>query len=187
MTESLLTRLGNIYTEQQAAELLNRLIAEIDWQKDYIAFGRCIDIPRWQAWVADPGIKYRYSDNLLKSSPWNEYLKDIKTDIERECGHEFNSVLVTYYRDGFDHVTWHADDEIELGDEPFIASLSLGATRDFLYRHKQTGDVRNMTLHSGELLLMQPVFQHDWEHCIPEQVEISEPRINLTFRKVVMD
>jgi len=94
--------------------------------------------------------------------------------------------LLTYYRDGQDHVNWHADDEPELGDAPVIASLSLGAAREFQYRHKQ-GEARgSLQLQDGELLVMQPQFQQQWEHRVPTQPHISEPRINLTFRQVVM-
>ena len=177
---------GKIYSSEQSHTLLNSLISKITWQNEFVAFDRHFDVPRMQAWYADTGINYRYSDNMLQSHQWVEPLLSIKHNIEYISGYTFNSVLVTYYRDGHDHVSWHADDEPELGDSPVIASLSLGASREFMYRHKQRDEKGSMQLHNGELLIMQPAFQHHWEHCVPYEFDIVKPRINLTFRKVFM-
>ena len=182
----LLIQEGRLYPPHQCQDLLATLIRDIDWQYDYYAFGRRFDVPRVQAWYADPGVHYRYSNNMLEHRPWIPLLSSIKQDIERNTGHCFNSVLVTYYRDGSDHVTFHADNEPELGDTPVIASLSLGATREFQYRHKHTLETRQILLHDGELLMMQPAFQHEWDHCVPMEPAVTAPRINLTFRQVYM-
>lgn len=185
-TQQLFNVLGKLYSAQQCQALLEELINKVDWQREYFAFGRYFDVPRLQAWYADEGVHYRYGDNLLQSHCWIPLLLNIKKAVEERAGHHFNSVLVTYYRDGYDHVTWHADDEPELGSMPVIASLSLGAGREFQYRHKDNGETASLTLHDGELLLMQPEFQSKWEHAIAQEPEVIEPRINLTFRQVVM-
>ena len=177
--------MGKLYSAEQCTALLTTLMATIKWSEDYcIIFGRRFDIPRLQAWYADKGIRYSYSNNLLKTQPWSESLLAVKNDVQEKTGHVFNSVLVTYYRNGSDHVTWHADDEGELGTDPVIASLSLGATRDFQFRHKHHDISGKVPLDNGDLLLMLPGFQTDWQHCIPSEPAITEPRINLTFRKV---
>jgi alkylated DNA repair dioxygenase AlkB len=97
----------------------------------------------------------------------------------------FNSVLVNLYRNGDDYVGWHADNEQELGERPFIASLTLGAERPFAFRHKKSLDCGQILLRSGTLLVMQPGFQHDWLHSLPIDPNLAEGRINLTFRKVI--
>ena len=185
-TQQLFNMLGKLYSLQQCQVLLDKLIEEVDWQREYFAFGRYFDVPRLQAWYADEGVHYRYGDNLLQSHNWIPLLLNIKQAVEERTGHHFNSVLVTYYRDGYDHVTWHADDEPELGPDPVIASLSLGSSREFQYRHKANGETASLELHDGELLLMQPEFQREWEHAIAQQTEVVGPRINLTFRQVMM-
>ena len=177
---------GKLYSPRQSQLLLGKLIEVIDWQREYFAFGRYFDVPRLQAWYADEGVHYRYGDNLLQSHNWIPLLLNMKQAVEERTGHHFNSVLVTYYRDGYDHVTWHADDELELGPDPVIASLSLGASREFQCRHKANGETTSLELHDGELLVMQPEFQRDWEHAIAQQPEVMGPRINLTFRQVMM-
>jgi alkylated DNA repair dioxygenase AlkB len=185
LASSLLKLHGQIYPPQQARVLLDRLIKEIAWQQDFVAFGRRFDVPRLQAWYADVGVHYRYSDNKLQSHPWTDQLLAIKQEVEGLAAHSFNSVLLTYYRNGQDYVNWHADDEPELGEAPVIASLSLGTSREFQYRHKQGDERGSLHLQDGELLVMQPQFQQDWEHRVPAQPEITAPRINLTFRRVV--
>lgn len=177
---------GKIYTPPQAQSLLQDLMQRVEWQQEFVAFGRRFDVPRLQAWYADQGIHYRYTDNKLESHAWTQELLSIKRDVEHISGHSFNSVLLTCYRDGRDHVGWHADDEPELGDAPVIASLSLGAEREFQYRHKQHDTRGSLQLLEGELLVMQPRFQQLWEHRVPPQPEIDAPRLNLTFRKVIM-
>lgn len=183
---SLLRLMQRPYSPDQCHTLLHTLIREVEWQYEYLAFGRRFDVPRVQAWYADPGVHYRYSNNLLQHSAWVPPLLSIKADIEQITGHDFNSVLVTYYRNGKDHVTFHADDEPELGDAPVIASLSLGTTRNFRYRPKAGTKIRSMPLHDGDLLVMQADFQRDWLHCVPMEPDVTEPRINLTFRRVYM-
>ena len=184
--QDLLSLHGKVYSSQQSCSLLDDLIRDIDWQTDFVAFGRRFNVPRLQAWYADEGVHYRYSDNKLQSHSWIEPLLSMKQSVENISGHAFNSVLLTYYRNGDDHVGWHADDEPELGDAPVIASLSLGESREFQYRHKRSGERGRLPLHDGELLVMQPGFQAQWEHCVLQQPEVVKPRINLTFRKVFM-
>lgn len=182
----LLQRHGRLYPLAKTQALLQELIRTIEWQQDFEAFGRRFDVPRLQAWYADKGVHYRYSDNKLESHDWTPLLRFIKKDVEKRSGYGFNSVLLTFYRDGDDHVNWHADDEPELGVEPVIASLSLGACREFQFRHTQRDDCGSLQLQDGELLVMLPGFQQNWQHRIPPQPGISDPRINLTFRQVVM-
>lgn len=177
---------GRLYSPLQSQALLATLIEELSWQHEYLSCGRRFSVPRLQAWYADEGVHYRYADNMLQSHPWNALLLTIKARVEAQVGCGFNSVLVTYYRDGNDHVTWHADDEPELGETPVIASLSLGAGREFQYRHKVSAKTGSLPLHDGELLVMYPEFQRLWEHAVPPQPEVCLPRINLTFRRVVI-
>ncbi|WP_455220761.1 alpha-ketoglutarate-dependent dioxygenase AlkB family protein [Kaarinaea lacus] len=181
-----LSLVGKLYSAEKCMSLLEELTASINWHEDYcIVHGRKFYIPRLQAWYADEGIQYSYSNNLLKTHSWQKSLLAIKRDIEQQTAQLFNSVLVTYYRDGNDHVGWHADDEEELGTDPVIASLSLGASRTFQYRHKREDLTGSISLTNGDLLLMHPDFQVNWEHRAPSEPAVNAPRINLTFRKVV--
>jgi alkylated DNA repair dioxygenase AlkB len=182
-----LVRLDSPFQGSDLAELQACLESRVVWApQSYEAFGRRFQVPRLQAWYADSGLRYRYSDNLIPTNAWPDWMQSARAQVESATGHAYNSVLLTCYRDGNDSVDWHADDEKELGPEPWIASLSVGASRLFSYRlntdHRQQHGLR---LEHGDLILMKPGFQQRWQHQIPEEPQVTETRINLTFRKVV--
>ena len=117
---------------------------------------------------------------------WTEELLKIKTKIEKIIPPEiFTSVLMNLYNNGNDKMGWHADDEKELGTNPTIASLSIGATRRFDIKHKLLRELHyQFELTSGSLLIMRGALQHHWVHQIPVQKKVKTPRINLTFRTI---
>ena len=89
-------------------------------------------------------------------------------------------------RDQKDKMGMHSDDEIELGAQPVIASLSLGETRTLLFRHRSRKDLKTLklALPDSSLLLMQGATQKHWRHGINAERLACGPRINLTFRAV---
>ena len=114
---------------------------------------------------------------------WTATLLTIKNDIEAVCNHSFTSVLLNLYRDGNDSNGWHSDNEKELGNNPFIASLSLGEQRIFHFKHKVDSRLKcKIELAPGSLLLMGGTTQEKWKHQLPKTKREVSPRINLTFR-----
>jgi alkylated DNA repair dioxygenase AlkB len=174
------------YDADESDNLYQRLLNEQNWPENrYIVSGREFILPRLQTWHADPGIHYSYSNNLLQTRSWTPLLTGIRQKVEAFLEFSFNSVLVNLYRNGDDYVGWHSDNEQELGGQPFIASLTLGAEREFSFRHKKTLETGSLYLRAGTLLIMQPDFQHHWQHCVPIDQTVNQGRINLTFRKVI--
>jgi alkylated DNA repair dioxygenase AlkB len=115
--------------------------------------------------------------------PITQTLHHIKLQIEKVCDAQFTTVLLNLYRDGLDSNGWHSDDEKELGNQPVIASVSLGIERTFQLRHKKNKKLRhNLLLEHGSLLLMRGTTQENWQHQIPKSKKITAERINLTFR-----
>jgi len=160
----------------------------ISWQQDQIQmYGRRIAIPRLNAWYGDEGMNYSYSGIALTARPWTPALMKIKQQLQDKLAIAFNSVLLNYYRDGNDSVSWHADDEPELGPQPLIASLSLGATRRFSLRHKSDRKlpVQHIDLEAGSLLVMAGDTQRNWHHQIAKTRRSIGGRINLTFRSII--
>ena len=97
----------------------------------------------------------------------------------------FDSVLANLYRDGRDSMGWHSDDEAELGAAPVIASLSLVRTRRFLLKHRlDPAPVTALALPHGSLLVMAGATQRNYQHALPRTTRVTQPRINLTFRRV---
>jgi alkylated DNA repair dioxygenase AlkB len=163
------------------------LSARVQWRQDAIKYGRkVIQVPRLTAWYGNSGKNYAYSGISMKPVPWSAPLLKIKQAVDDEAGVEFNSVLLNYYRDERDSVAWHSDDEPELGKNPIIASVSFGATRRFVMKHKKQKQLAKieMELSHGSLLLMRGPTQHHWLHTIPKSRVPVGPRINLTFRVI---
>ncbi len=160
-------------------------LPERQWpQSDFQLFGRNLRLPRLQTWHADEGIVYSYTNNLLTTRPWSPILTALRLRVEAATGHSFNAVLVNYYRDGRDYVGWHSDDDREMGPTPVIASVSLGAEREFYYRRKDDHEcVGHQPLSHGSLLVMPPEFQHHWQHSVQAD-DSTTSRINCTFRYV---
>ena len=168
------------------AELMRRLIDETAWRRDTVTvYGKAYLQPRLTAWHGD--LAYRYSGLRLEPAPWTPLLGQLRRRVEALTGLEFNSVLLNYYRDQHDCMGMHSDDERELGPRPAIASLSLGASRDFVLRHRTRKDLASLRLplESGSLLLMQGTTQQYWRHGINRLKKACGPRLNLTFRRVL--
>jgi alkylated DNA repair dioxygenase AlkB len=176
----------DFYDAAECEQIYRRLLHEQNWPDNrYTVAGRQFILPRLQTWHADPGIRYSYSNNLLETRSWTPLLSELRVKVESFLTFSFNSVLVNLYRSGDDYVGWHADNEQELGEQPFIASLTFGAGRQFEFRHKNSSENSQILLRSGVLLIMRPDFQHHWLHCVPIDKNVTEGRINLTFRKVI--
>ncbi|MFZ2007839.1 MAG: alpha-ketoglutarate-dependent dioxygenase AlkB [Stellaceae bacterium] len=181
--------LARLALAQPDTEVLERLIAEIPWRcEEVVMWGRRLPQPRLTAWYGDAGASYAYSGIQLHPLPWTPILLDIKSRIEAAAGATFNSVLLNYYRDHQDSIGFHSDDEPELGEQPVIASLSLGAERTFILKHKVLKRIEPVRrrLASGSLLLMKGDTQRCWRHGVPKEGRPCGPRINLTFRQIIL-
>ncbi|MBD2520621.1 alpha-ketoglutarate-dependent dioxygenase AlkB [Nostoc sp. FACHB-973] len=174
----------NFFTIQESNHFFSDLYSSVNWKQDTIKlFGKKMPLPRLTAWYGDEGKSYTYSGIVQYPEPWNPVLKSIKSKIEKIAEVSFNSVLLNLYRDGKDSVSWHSDDEPELGENPIIGSVSFGATRRFSLRHKQSKDYKiDVDLGNGSFLLMKGGTQHFWQHQIAKTPKSIQPRINLTFR-----
>jgi alkylated DNA repair dioxygenase AlkB len=168
-----------------AVRLFDALQATLPWQQERLTlFGREHLVPRLVAWHGDPAARYRYSGVLHEPAAWTDALLEIRARVEALSGHGYNSVLANLYRDGRDGMGWHADDEPELGRDPVIASVSLGATRRFRLKHRASGETRALELTDGSLLVMAGPLQHHWLHSLAKTARAVGPRINLTFREI---
>lgn len=171
-----------------ADRLLEQFLQEIPWNQESIRIaGKVISVPRLQCWMGDRQSVYGYSGIRMEPVLWHQGVLKVRRQINAEMGLDFNSVLLNYYRDGKDSVSWHADDEKELGAKPVIASLSLGAVREFQLKPKSgsASKKRQIMLGHGSLLIMGDTLQRHWQHQIPKTKSTIGPRINLTFRHIL--
>jgi alkylated DNA repair dioxygenase AlkB len=186
LPDSDITLYNGFFDKQQADALLKDLLNKIDWQQDTIKYyGKTHELPRLTAWYGDTDKTYKYSNIPMNPKPWSVELLNIKEKVERVSGVSFSSVLLNLYRRGSDSVSWHSDDEKELGMNPVIGSVSFGETRTFQLKHKYMPEQKeNILLTHGSFLLMKGVTQHYWKHQIPKSSKPLRPRINLTFRVI---
>ncbi len=176
----------------RADDSMAMLLAEVPWQTHRLRlFGREVDAPRLSCWIGDADAAYTYSRSRFEPRPWTATLAALREEIEARLGLRFNSVLANLYRDGRDSMGWHSDDEPELGAEPVIASLSLGAPRTFRLRPREAraGDGTAaariaLGLAHGSLLWMAGATQRLYQHALPRRARVTQPRINLTFRQI---
>jgi len=166
------------------ADVLAQLIRDTPWRADTIVvYGKRYLQPRLTAWYGEAS--YTYSGLTLQPMPMTPLLDTLRATVEALTGHRYNSVLLNYYRDGQDSMGMHSDDEPQLGPCPAIASLSFGATRTFILRHKYNKRTFKLELADGSLLLMAGVMQKHWMHGINKTSKFTGSRVNLTFRFVV--
>ena len=170
--------------------LFYNLVTELPWQEDIVTlFGKTHVTTRQIVWMGDSDIDYQYSAHTRQTIPWTDTVFHVKHHIEQKLldlgiDANFNSCLLNYYPSGEDGMGYHADDERELGKQPVIASLSLGATRKFVFKHKKTQDKVELYLESGQLIVMHGETQNFWKHSITKTKKVTTGRISLTFRQI---
>ena len=170
--------------------LFYNLVTELPWQEDIVTlFGKTHVTTRQIVWMGDSDIDYQYSGHTRQTIPWTDTVFHVKQHVEQQLlilgiDVNFNSCLLNYYPSGEDGMGYHADDERELGEQPVIASLSLGATRKFVFKHKKTQDKVELYLESGQLIVMHGETQNFWKHSITKTKKVTTGRISLTFRQI---
>ena len=171
-----------------ADKIYQQLETQLEWREETLKFmGRQVIAPRLVCWYGDQNAVYCYSGITHQPLQWIPVLNQIKQQIHQFSGLDFNSVLANLYRSGQDSMGWHADKEKQLGTNPAIASLSLGAERLFKLRHRKKHQTVDINLGHGSLLIMAGNLQHHWRHCLPKTRRPVTRRINLTFRLITPD
>jgi alkylated DNA repair dioxygenase AlkB len=177
---------GKIFSAEKAKYYSECLLHTIDWKNDEaIILGKLIVTKRKVAWYGDQEFEYSYSNTTKKALPWTIELLELKAIIEEKTGETFNSCLLNLYHTGEEGMAWHSDAEKDLKKNGAIGSLSFGAERKFLFKHKQTKETISVQLEHGSLLVMKDATQTNWLHRLPPTMRVTKPRVNLTFRTIV--
>jgi alkylated DNA repair dioxygenase AlkB len=165
-----------------ADRLLVTLRDELRWeQREIVLYGRKVLQPRLIAWAGELG--YRYSGQTLEPRAPTPALTGLLEAVRSRVGVPFNHLLVNRYRDGRDSMGLHADAEPELGPDPVVATVSLGAARRFVLRPRSgPAETHHHDLEHGSLLVMGGTCQARYRHGIPRQPAVQHERVSLTFR-----
>lgn len=176
---------GPILTSHEADVYFSVLQREVQWEKEQIKIaGKIIQMERMVAWYGDKAYPYSYSGSTKIALPWTEELMALKQFAERYCNESYNSCLLNYYPNGNSGMGWHSDNERSIVPNSSIASISLGASRKFAFKQKSDKTTFSLVLENGSLLEMRGITQSHWLHSLPKSKKITEPRINLTFRRM---
>jgi alkylated DNA repair dioxygenase AlkB len=172
----------------EAAELCAALVRDVAWEQRHIVlFGKRILQPRLIGWGGV--LPYRYWGQTLEPRPWPDVARPILARVNEAARAGFNHVLINRYRDGKDSMGYHSDAEPELGADPIVATLSLGARRRFLLRrHDKASQEAPLALwlEPGSLLVMGGTCQRHYRHAIPRDAAPGlQQRISLTFRRLL--
>lgn len=177
---------GKIFNQEQADNYLEQLLNTIEWRNDEaIIFGKKIVTKRKVAWYGEKPFEYTYSNTTKCALAWTKELLELKLLAEMETGETFNSCLLNLYHNGEEGMAWHSDGETDLKKDGAICSLSFGAERKFVFKHKQTNEKIELVLEHGSLLVMKGTTQTFWLHRLPLTKKVTTPRVNLTFRTIV--
>ena len=178
---------GVILDAHKSQFYYSRLLENIEWKNDEaIIFGKRIETKRKVAWYGSSEFSYTYSKVTKKANLWTPELLELKKLVEKESGENYNSCLLNLYHSGEEGMAYHSDGEKMLKKNGAIASLSLGAERKFSFKHKTTKERIDIILERGSLLVMKDVTQEFWLHRLPPTKKVTTPRINLTFRTIVL-
>jgi len=177
---------GPILEKREGERYFGVLHDTLAWEHDEVVlFGRRIVTARQVAWYGDEEFAYTYSGTTRRARPWTPELGELRSLVEEQTGDPFNACLLNLYHDGTEGMSWHSDDERELAPGASIASLSLGAARKFSFKHRGDPSLKvSLVLEPGSLLVMRGETQKHWLHALPKAKRITEPRINLTFRRM---
>ena len=169
-----------------ASTLFGALRDGLPWERHRITvYGRNLEAPRLSCWIGDEDAAYTYSGTRFQPNPWPAALLPVRQRLANELDGAFNSVLANRYRDGRDCMGWHSDNEASLGPKPVIASVSLGASRRFVLKHRQGAPKIELALPHGSLLVMAGETQTHYQHALPRTAKPVGERINLTFRRIL--
>ena len=174
-----------VLTDEQIKPLYDKLLNNINWENERVVmFGKEIITKRKVAFYSDPLIAYTYSSKTKIGLPWKDPLIILKNIVESLTKQTYNACLLNLYHNGEEAMGWHSDNEKEIIANSSIASLSIGASRKFSFKHKVTKETISIQLENGSLLEMKGTIQSHWLHALPKSKKITESRINLTFRQM---
>jgi len=178
---------GKLFSQTEANLYYQLLMDTIEWKNDEaFIMGKHIITKRKVAWYGDESYAYTYSNASKFALPWTKELLELKKIAEEKTGTNFNSCLLNLYHNGNEGMAYHSDDEKALAKDSAIASISFGAERRFLLKHKQTKETITTFLEHGSLLIMKGATQTNWLHRLPPTKKVNTPRVNLTFRTMVV-
>lgn len=153
--------------------------------------GKIRAIPAWRKsyWIgehpqATQNTNGRVPTDFADNYEFTPLVQSLKEKLEQEFDVAFNSCLVGKFISPNDKIGFHSDKSDGMGPNPFVGSVSLGKSREFLLKNVRTKEITKLILRHGDLLLMRNKSNVNYLHSVPRDSRCTERnyRINLTFR-----
>lgn len=120
---------------KESLDFFNHLLKLPFHESQIKMFGKLVTVPRLQLVMNKDGEKQTNVYSTEKPMIFTNEVKEIK---EKNLNCEFNYVLLNYYRDGNDYISFHNDKEAIDEKKNIIAPLSIGEARKFVMKNMET-------------------------------------------------
>ncbi|GBM88986.1 DNA oxidative demethylase ALKBH2, partial [Araneus ventricosus] len=176
------------FSKEEADQIFDELEREIEYFPSEMATvficNKRYSVPRKVFAYGDKNLTYTFSGNTLPTKPLIPILTKILNEANKFLKEgSFNYVLINRYKDGYDKIGSHKDNEKDMDPESAIVTFSFGAERTMIFK-KPNFDSVKIPLKNGSVLVMNPPTNEFWFHEIPREKNIKDVRISLTFRKI---
>jgi alkylated DNA repair dioxygenase AlkB len=145
-------------------------------------YGKKIEAPRY---FQNYGADYYFSGKLHSGTPVPIILQpylDYVNKLENKLENKFNNVLVNFYEDNNQYISYHSDNEKNIKKNSNIYCFSFGAERMFYIKNNETKLVQKYKLLNNSCIIMGNSFQKYYTHSIPKTSKIFDKRISITIR-----
>lgn len=169
--------------------LKEKILQQIPLQSDKILIGRGsetveVEERRQTAWLSNNyNLTFEYSGKSMLPRKIPTFIESIRIQLLDDFGIDFDGILVNYYQNGDCSMGYHSDPLEDKWTTDFII-LSIGASRDFIFRNQETRDLKiKFNFTDGDLIYMFDTCQNDYEHCVKKNKSDTQDRISLVFKK----
>jgi alkylated DNA repair dioxygenase AlkB len=162
-----------------ADEVLDAVMSSVSFRQ-----GRLF---RYERWIDEPRLGAGIGAGRPHPHP---VLGDAQQALSARYGHRFDGYGLALYRDGHDLQAFHRDRDLRWLDDTVIILLTLGARRSWFLRPRDNryvhddnkGATHDLRPGPGDLMVMGGATQLGWEHSVPPQPGVRDPRVSVQWR-----
>jgi len=169
--------------------LFEQLVNSIEWERRTgTGYGKEYVLPRLTYHMGDEGVgEYAsYGGSNAQIHEWHPELEKLKNILQISFNCYLDTCLLNYYVDGTQYIAYHGDKE-SIGSRNITIGLSLGSSRDLVFKRNSDGHTVSFENKAGDLYVMQGTIHKLWKHGVPKRLRVKDGRISATFRQIMPD
>ena len=171
--------------------LKEKILNQVPLQSDTILIGRGAELVevnerRKTSWLSNNNsLTFEYSGKIMSPRKIPTCIELIRLKLLEDFGINFDGVLVNYYENGECSMGYHSDPIEDKWSNQFVI-ISIGATRDFIFRENENKETKiRYYFEDGDLIYMFDDCQERYEHSVKKNKSDMEDRISLVFKKSI--